>query len=231
VKLPFQISAGEFFELIRPAVLLLSVLLSILVLLVARKRGSRLLAALAWALATLFLPLVVLPLYLAILILNKRIQGVDSKPSWSFLFIPLYSLLALSLTAGYVYLDYRSVDSHLARAAQAKVSNDQSRTIREYRTALTLEDNPHTHKLLAIELESAGELDSALTEFRLAEKGGEPDDSIPFRLAGLLEKLSKPGEAAQEYERYLASGACNRAEPDALCESARQNLLALRTRK
>ena len=59
--------------------------------------------------------------------------------------------------------------AHLARATQAKLVEDSATAIREYRAALALEDNPHTRKLLAIELANAGFIAEAIVEFRVAE--------------------------------------------------------------
>jgi Flp pilus assembly protein TadD len=75
----------------------------------------------------------------------------------------------------YFYFDSRSVDAHLARAAQAKLVDDSNTAIREYREALKREDDPHTRKLLAIELVNAGQISEAIEEFRLAEPC-EPQD-------------------------------------------------------
>ena len=88
----------------------------------------------------------------------------------------LYAVIALAALFVYFYLDSRSVDAHLARATQAKLVEDSTTAIREYRAALAREDDPHTHKLLAIELANAGYLAEAILEFRLAEQGGESDD-------------------------------------------------------
>jgi hypothetical protein len=74
----------------------------------------------------------------------------------------------------YFYRDRQSVDGHLARAVQAKLVDDYATAIREYRRALSLEENAHTRKLLAVELALAGQLSEAASELRLAEQGGEP---------------------------------------------------------
>jgi len=83
-------------------------------------------------------------------------------------------VLVLATVVLYFYFDGRSVDAHLARGTQAKLTEDHATVIREYRRALALEDDPHTHKLLAIELAQTGQLDEAVSEFRLAQQGGEP---------------------------------------------------------
>lgn len=163
-------SAGELFDLITPAAYVASALLSTWVFASARKR-LRLHLALALALATLFLPLVVFPLYLAAIIWLKPDKR---RPRWRYSLPLLYAVILLSAIGLFVYFDGRSVDAHLARAARAKLVYDHHTAIKEYRQALALEDDPHTHKLLAIELADAGYTSEAESEFRLAGQGGEP---------------------------------------------------------
>ncbi|MGH9945053.1 MAG: hypothetical protein ACRD9R_22110, partial [Pyrinomonadaceae bacterium] len=62
----WQISAGRIFEWIRPAVFLLTVLVSAWTLRDAQKRGLAGYSALLWTLATLIFPAVAFPLYLAL---------------------------------------------------------------------------------------------------------------------------------------------------------------------
>ena len=162
--------AGELFELIRPAVILVSALLSIWVLASARKRFP-IYVAFPWAVGTLFLPLIVVPLYLAVILLSRRPVRAP-RGRW---LLPLgYGVIVVAAVVSYFYLDSQSVDAHLARATQAKLTEDHATVIREYRRALALEDNPHTHKLLAFELLQTGQLDEAASEFRQAQQGGEP---------------------------------------------------------
>src|SRR5262245_10961292 len=163
-------SAGELFDLIMPAAYVASALLSTWVLASARKRVG-LLSALGLALATLLLPVVVFPLYLAAIIIWRR--PVKPPPRWRYALPLLYAAIILSTIGLYVYFDSRTVDAHLARAARAKLVYDHHAAIKEYRQALTLEDDPHTHKLLAIELANAGYTLEAESEFRLAQQGGE----------------------------------------------------------
>jgi tetratricopeptide (TPR) repeat protein len=234
------ISAGEFFELLRPAALVLAMLASIWVLANARRRGFRLYAGLAWALGTFFLPFVVLPLYLIVLILRHsataRLRSTDenrSEPNtesralvvkYRLLLPAAYGIVLFGVTGVYLYRDYRSVDAHLARATQAKLVSQPAKTIREYRAALALEDNPHTHKLLGLELADTKQWGEALKEFRLAERGGEPDESLPFRVAQALSARGEHVEAVVEYQRFLKSHACVQALPDERCEAARKAL-------
>ena len=167
-------SAGELFELVMPVAYAASALLSTWVLASARKRVN-LYYALVLALATLLLPLVVFPLYLAAIIWRSPDKP---PPRWRYSLPLLYAVILLSAISLFVYLDSRTVDAHLARAARAKLVDDHHTAIREYRQALALEDNPHTHKLLAIELANAGYTSEAALEFRLAQEGGEPDTGI-----------------------------------------------------
>ena len=219
----FDISAGEFFELIRPAVLVLSALVSVWVLASARRRFAPTVAVL-WALATLFFPLIFLPLYLILRFVRKRRslvpQTEDEKLVWRITIPLAYAVIVLSLIGFYLYREQMSVDAHLARAAQARVRGDRVRTIAEYHAALRQEDDPHTHKLLAIELADAGDRSEALSEFRRAEQGGEPDDMMAYRMGMLLDSTNNPNEARLQYQKFLASKACTQPLPDSLCSMA-----------
>ena len=165
-------SAGQLFDLIMPAVFVVSALVSTWVLASARKR-FRLHYALALAIGTLFLPFIVFPLYLVIIMWRPKI---GPPQTWSYVLPLVYAVIALSVIGAYFYFDSRSVDAHLARATRAKLLDDSTTAIREYREALKREDDPHTHKLLAIELANAGFISEAIAEFQLARQGGEPDD-------------------------------------------------------
>jgi len=230
VNLHWQISAGQFFELLRPAALVASALISTWLFAAARGRGVPLLVALLLAIVTLFLPLVILPLYLAAGLLwgwrsssgNATDQNIPSPPRYRFLLPTVYLVLVLSLIAIYLYRDSRSVDAHLARAMQARVVEQKSRAIGEYRAALAREDSAHTHKLLAMELQDAGRHEEALSEFITAEKGGEADDSLPFRIAELLDESGRHDEATAAYRRFLQTGACRQSLPDPRCDTAQQ---------
>lgn len=173
------------FDLIMPAASLISALVSTWVLASARRRFP-LYYAIALAIGTLFLPLIVFPVYLVIMLWRKR---NDPPKRWRYSLPLLYAAIALAGIATFFYLDRRSVDAHLARASRARLIEDSNAAIREYRQALTLDDDPHTHKLLAIELANAGHVAEAISEFRLAQQGGEPDDSIPERIRMLEERL------------------------------------------
>jgi hypothetical protein len=157
-------SAGQLFDLIMPAAFAVSALISTWVLASARKR-FRLHYAFALALGTLFLPLIVFPVYLVLMMWRPKI-GPPKR--WRYL-LPLLWAITLSVIGAYFYFDSRSVDAHLARATRAKLVEDSATAIREYREALKREDDPHIHKLLAIELANAGYIAEAITEFRLAE--------------------------------------------------------------
>jgi tetratricopeptide (TPR) repeat protein len=210
--------------------------LSIWVLASTRRRGFRLDIGLLWALGTFFLPFVILPFYLILLIFrrqtkpNRRSTAEDKLASnaesqaprirYVFLLPFFYSVMLLGATGVYLYRDYNSVDGHLARAVQAKLSNRPAKTIREYRAAVSLEENPHTHKLLGLELAEGGQWAEALKEFRLAEKGGEPDESLPFRIAQVLNEKGDHDQSMIEYQRFLNSHACKQEPPDDRCETA-----------
>lgn len=169
-------SAGQLFDLMVPAAFAVSALLSTWVLASARKR-FQLQYAFGFAVATLFLPLIVLPIYLGAILWRKK---TGPPTSWRYALPLLYATLTLSAIGVFFYLDSRSVDAHLARATQAKLVEDTNTAIREYRLALAVEDDPHTHKLLAIELANSGQIEEAISEFQIAERGGEtcqPDDA------------------------------------------------------
>ena len=169
MSLKTNMSAGELFDLIMPAAYVASALLSTWVLASARKR-FQLHFAFALALATLFLPVVTFPLYLAAIIWRRP----DKPPQrWRYALPLLYAVILLSAIGLFVYFDGRTVDAHLARAARAKLVDDHNTAIKEYRQALAVEDNPHTRKLLAIELANAGYTSEANEEFSLAQQGGE----------------------------------------------------------
>ena len=211
-------SAGELFELIMPAAFVVSALMSTFVLASARKRFS-FRYAIALAAGTLLLPLIVFPLYLVIMIWR---QPTGAPRKWRYALPLLYGIIILVTIGAFYYFDGRSVDAYLARAERAKLTDDYETAIREYRGALTLEDNPHTHKLLAIQLAQAGYLTEALSEYRLAQIGGEPDDLIHYQLGKLLERLNQNGQASLEFEIFLLSNSC--VQMDSRCEDARNRL-------
>lgn len=224
-------AAGEFFDLIFPAVLLLSAVLSTWVLASARKVGFPDYIALAWALATLIFPPVVLPLYL-IARYAKRRRNTENRETRNvrhrFAWPTLYLLAVTSFISLYGYNESMSADAYLAQAAKAKLKGDRAATIREYRKALALENNPHTRKLLAIELVSAGFSNEALSQFRLAEQGGEPDDTIAFQIALLLDGRNHINQARLEYERFLTSQLCTQDFPDQRCRFATERAAAIK---
>ncbi|MCU1264445.1 MAG: hypothetical protein JWM21_763 [Acidobacteria bacterium] len=241
MKSHWQISAGEFFELLRPLALVIAALLSTWVLAGARRWGYRFTTAFAWALGTFFFPFIVLPIYLIARSWTKHSvrteppadsMAVDASSRLRFrLILPLsYALLLLLIIGFYFYRDYHTIDAHLARAAQAKVTNNSAKAIQEYRAALKLEDNPHTHKLLGIELADARNWDEALREFRAAESGGEPDESLPFRIALALEVTGQSDSAQAAFRKYLNSSACSATPPDARCDTARDRAPSIKQR-
>jgi hypothetical protein len=181
--------AGELFDLIRPVVLVISILLSAWVLASARKRFSTV-ASFAWAVCTLLLPFAVLPAYLAMMLVWRR--PIRSR-RWRFLMPLAYAAILLAVIGSYLRHESQTVDAHLARATQAKLVDDHTTAIREYRGALALEDNPHTHKLLAIELAQNGDSNEAISQFRLAQRGGEPI-SCPANTPKCEETLKGIGE-------------------------------------
>ncbi|MDQ3667491.1 MAG: hypothetical protein M3410_13110 [Acidobacteriota bacterium] len=228
----FNISAGGFFELIRPAVLVISALASIWVLTSARRNRFVNYVAIGWALGTLFFPLITLPLYLVARFTRRRSEqphdGAKTRQTFPSSPAPrrraamplAYAAVVLCSIGYYLYRDHQSVDGHLARAAQAKVSGKRAGTIDQYRAALKLEDNAHTRKLLAMELAATGDWTGALRELRTAEQEGETDDLISFYIATLLDSLNLPNQATLEYQRFLLSRVCTQTLPDERCAEA-----------
>ena len=240
MKLNWQISGGEFFELFRPAALIVSAIVSAWVLGSARRWRFRSYLTIAWVLGAFVLPLVVLPLFIIARGATKRrtqlssatneaapheiINGTAATTRFRYLFPLAYFWLLLALIGFYFYRDYNSVDAHLARAVQAKLKSQREKTIREYRAALALEDDAHTHKLLGIELIEGNQPQEALREFRLAESRGEPDESLPFRIGQALDATGNHIGATIEFRRFLESQACSRVQPDDRCEPTRVRL-------
>jgi tetratricopeptide (TPR) repeat protein len=218
VNFRFNMSAGELFDLISPVVLIVSAVLSVWVFASARRRFP-LIISLACALGTIFSPLIVFPLYL----ISLRIWPGRSSPSkMRFLLPAIYALLVFVYLATTFYIESKAVDAYLARAVAAKLVHDNKKAIHQYREALKLEDDPLVHKQLGILLAESGYLTEAVSELRLAEEGGDPDDSIAFRLGLLLEKMNQREQSRVEFERFLLSKTCTRDDPR--CASARQLL-------
>src|SRR4051794_11535075 len=103
-------SAGELFDFIRPAVVVASTIISTWVLISARKR-FRFFQALLLALATFFLPLVVLPLYVVSLLFWRR---APLRVKHRFTIPLVYLATILLIFFGYTYVDDHSIDAHLA---------------------------------------------------------------------------------------------------------------------
>ena len=217
----FQInmSAGELFDLIYPTVVVISAVISTWVLTSARKRFP-LYISLFLAAVTFFLPLIVVPLYLILLFFS---YPKHTRPIRGRFIVPcIYLGVILTSFAVYRYLDEQSVDAHLSRASFAKLHSDPLTAIQEFREALKLEDNAHTHKLLAATLEECGYVTEAITEYRTAELGGERDDAINYHLAILLERINHKGESILEFKKFVESETC--LQIDSRCESARQRI-------
>ena len=216
------ISTDRLFEMLYPAGLVLAGLISVWVLRDARRRRFRLYAALAWALAALLYPPVVLPLYLIARSAGGTPREESPAPRRPWLLAALYALVLFLALGAYLYADYRSAEAHLARAADARLLNQRERAIRELRAALAREDDPHTRKLLGVELAEAGHAAEALDALLAAERGGEPDELLHFRIACALEALGRAPEAITYYEEFLRAPACAQALPDRHCPVARE---------
>ncbi|HEV7903279.1 MAG TPA: hypothetical protein VGO96_05510, partial [Pyrinomonadaceae bacterium] len=133
----------------------------------------------------------------------------------------LYALALLSFGALRFYRDYHSFEAHLSRAANARLLNQRAAAIREYRAALRLSDDAHTHKLLAVQLAEDGQTEAALAELRAAERAGGDDDALlPYRIAQTLDALGRRAEADLEYQKLTQGSLCALPSPDALCAEA-----------
>jgi tetratricopeptide (TPR) repeat protein len=238
----WHITGGELFELARPVSFALSALISTWVLASARRRGFAFYMVAAWTLGTLFFPLILLPIYLLVCLLRRRPQraahstkqeeenaapfdepaqdSLHPHARLRLLLPPLYLLAVLSFGALYYYQEAQSVDAHLARANRARLLDQHERAIDEYRAALKLEENAHTRNLLGVELVAANRLEEALAEFRAAERAGEADDDLPYRIANTLDALGRSSEAVPEYQKFLKTRRCTAEYPDPWCAAA-----------
>jgi hypothetical protein len=201
VALKLNMSAGEFFDLVRPVAVLTSALISAWVLASARKRFS-VAAALGWTIGTLLLPLVVLPIYLAVILVWRR---PVRKPRYRFLVPLIYGAVVLVAISVYFYVNNQSVDAHLARATEAKLDDDTASAIREYRRALELEENPHTHKLLAIQLAQAGYLTDAISEFRWRRKAASRMRRCTSTLACCCRDSNRTDKRASSFRSFYSA--------------------------
>ena len=148
-----------------------------------------------------------------------------SHTLWATFLLPFFYASSLfALIAIFEYRAANTVDLHLARATQAKLAGNRTQVIREYKAALALDDNPHTRKLLGVELSDEGDWAAALSELRLADRSGEPDGSLPFRIARLLDALNEPNQALTEYKRFIDGETCRRETQSIECEVARQRV-------
>lgn len=293
----WQISLGDLSELLYPALFALAALLSASVLYDARRTRQPPFRVAAWTLLSLLFPLVVLPLYISVRLISRRVPqtmhessadeartdettdtsdrapqtatqqdkelrasedeprdvatedeqeglsaNVDEREDLSanaggetaglssklahvareFAVPAAYVALVLLCGALFFYLDYRSPDAHLARAERAKLYVERAHAIEEYRAALRLSDDAHTHKLLGLELAADGRDAEALEEFRAAQRGGEPDERLDFYVADALDALGRSDEAAATYRLFRDSRACLQPIPDERCETARR---------
>ena len=227
--LSLPLSAGQLFELMLPVSFGLTVILSAWVLASARKARFTAVAVTLWTLGTLFFPFIIMPLYLIARSFRRRLErALDEEEPQKILLrrtLPLaYLLVMLSLGALYFYMDWRSVDAHLARANQARVQGQSERIIEEYRAALKLEDDAHTHNLLAKEFWAAARYEEALAEFRAAERMGEDDEELYFNIGATLDKLNRTVEARPEYEKFLRGSLCAEIPHDARCVAVRERV-------
>jgi tetratricopeptide (TPR) repeat protein len=150
----------------------------------------------------------------------------ESKPlEWWRRAVPLFYFPTIFFVIClYFYYDYHTADAHLMRGNFEKIRNRHTGTIREYEAALRLEPtNAHTHKLLAEEFAAMERWQEALEHFRAAETKGEPDNTLPFRIATMLDALNLPREAVTEYERFV-NGYCAGRLDDVRCDAARRRL-------
>lgn len=224
-----RISAGQLFELMLPLSFALTALVSTWVLASARRQHFGAATVTLWTLGTLFFPLIVLPLYLVARSFRRRDEESAARQALPLrrTLPTLYLATLLSLYALYFYTDSRNVESHLMRANQARVRGQTEQVIEEYRAALRVEDDAHTHNLLGKEYFAAMRYEEALKEFRTAERMGEIDEELSFNIAVSLDQLKRSREAVPEYERFLNDSLCREMPYDVRCEAARQRVAKL----
>ncbi|HEX8747583.1 MAG TPA: hypothetical protein VF717_10310 [Pyrinomonadaceae bacterium] len=249
----WNISAGQTFELMLPVWFAVSALLSAWVLASARRRRLDAAAVTLWTAGTLLFPLIILPLYLIArsykLRREKEVEQREGRsgseddahketgnaarenahtPPLLRRSLPLiYLSVMLGLGALYFYMDWRSPDAYHMRANQARVREQREQVMAEYRAALKLEDDAHTHNLLGKELQAAGRYDEALAELRTAERMGERDEELPLSIAQSLDELKRLDEAKAEYERFMNGPLCHEMPHDRRCVLARGRAGAL----
>jgi len=154
---------------------------------------------------------------------TPALPGNDASPKaapflWRNVTIPFgYLTILLALAAIFFYRDYYSLDAHLARASHGRLHGQRARAVNEYRAALRLRDDPHTRKLLGLELAANQQWDQSLAELRIAEQGGEPDEALPYHLATTLDALGRTDEAIAKYRKFSQSELCARPLPDPRC--------------
>jgi len=222
VSLRWHISVGQLFDVLLPTFVALAIICSTWVLANARRCRLTSSAIIIWTLGTFALPFTVLPLYLLVRLRRREQTQAQSRSFWARHAPPLvYACVVTTLAALYFVHDYRSLDAHLARASNARLNDQHARAAREYRAALTLADDPHTHKLLGLELTALQQWPEALAELRTAEHGGEPDAVLPYHIASTLDALGRHDEAVNEYRKFLAGDLCTQTAPDARCAEAR----------
>jgi tetratricopeptide (TPR) repeat protein len=216
-------SSYSLFELLAPVFFIFSAMVSAYVLTDTLKHKSRWYTAISWTIASLIFPLIVIPIYL---IFRKRAkheeQLVNKALNRTTIYvISLYLTITLSIGSVFYYRDYKSFDAHLERANYARLKGQRDKLIYEYSQALQLKDDPHTHKLLAIELLNANQYGKALEEFFIAKKGGEPDESLSFHIAYTLDTLNRKDEALAYYNKFLNSQLCQKPTLNPQCEIAK----------
>ena len=251
MRLLSNLSAGELFEMLRPAAFFVAAIASTIVLAGTRKRGFRMGWALVWALSTLAALPVVFPAYLIYCLFCAKARASGTSASnvptssvvlselvptaqdrrtigFRFLFPLTYLLVVCTAGAVFFYRNWYSVDSHLARANTARLMSKPEMTIAEYRQALAIEDNPHTHNLLGMELAQLGRWQEALVEFQAAEKGREPDPVLAYNLGAGLEVSGQMAEADAVFYKFLESPFCAALPIDSKCIDAKRRVTSQR---
>jgi hypothetical protein len=207
----FSPHSGGSFELIHPAFLVLAALASALTLASARKRGLPWYATLFWTIGSLICPQVFAPLYVAFLLWFSP-QTPATRPPYRFLLPALYLCICLGWLGWRSYRAYYTLDAHLARANQYRISNWHQLAANELRAALAFEDSAHVRNLLGNELAAAGNWEESLQEFYLAGKLGDNSAELLFNQGNALWRLERKDEAKQVYEKFRQR-ACDSLPP------------------
>lgn len=218
------VSAGGLTEVLQPVLFAVAALVSAIVLADALRGGFNIYEVAGWTLATFFYPYIIFPLYIIARFIKRREPRPRRKFTQTILrvFVPafVYLLIILSIGAVLREREAHSFEHYLERAIAARLRDRHLEAADAYRAALAVQDDPHTHKLLGVQLMMSHKWADAYEHFLAAEKGGENDEALSFYLASVLDELKRGDEAVGYYLKFTTTSLCKRAVPDQRCQSA-----------